>query len=212
MQNKNQHFRNCAKEFCKKVQEFSNVSEVAIIGSVAGNDPYPNDIDIAIILRNFDGIVTIARYARQMSSYYPGWEVFVFNENLEHFGRICHSKECPAQSAECFIEDCGKIPHLKIISDFIYNEKKFFSSPFVILYPSGDKSLFLNHKKKLGITKDKTYTVMEDIKKICRDCGKEFIIDGSEQKWFKSRGMHLPARCEDCRLKRQFGESDDFMI
>ena len=44
---------------------------------------------------------------------------------------------------------------------------------------------------------------MTDIKRNCKDCGKEFIITEDNQKWFKENALHLPVRCEDCRKQRK---------
>jgi len=96
--NKNQILRTAADEFTKKVSKLSSLLEIAIVGSMAGSDPYPNDLDLALIVDNLDEIAEIAKYARQMSSYYHGWEVFLFDKNLLPLGRICHRRQCPAQS------------------------------------------------------------------------------------------------------------------
>ncbi|MBE3035854.1 MAG: hypothetical protein IMZ70_02035, partial [Candidatus Atribacteria bacterium] len=96
--NKNEILRVAANEFAEKVCKLSSPLEIAIIGSVAGDDPYPNDLDLVIIIRNLEEITTIAKYARQMSKHYHGWEVFLFDENVLIIGRICHRRKCPGQS------------------------------------------------------------------------------------------------------------------
>ena len=62
--NKNQILRTAADEFAKKVSKLSSPLEIAIVGSVSGSDPYPNDLDLALIVDNLDEIVEIAKYAR----------------------------------------------------------------------------------------------------------------------------------------------------
>ena len=37
----------------------------------------------------------------------------------------------------------------------------------------------------------------------CKDCGKVFSIHAQEKKFYESKGMALPKRCEDCRKKRR---------
>lgn len=39
---------------------------------------------------------------------------------------------------------------------------------------------------------------MADIKRTCKDCGKEFTITEDNQKWFKELELHFPVRCDDC--------------
>jgi len=93
--NKNQILKAAADEFTKKVNKLSSTLEIAIVGSVAGSDPYPDDLDLALIVDNLDELKKIAKYARQISSYYHGWEVFLFDKNLMPLGRICHCSQCP---------------------------------------------------------------------------------------------------------------------
>lgn len=52
---------------------------------------------------------------------------------------------------------------------------------------------------------------MENIKIICKDCGKEFDFVVGEQKFFAEKGLANPVRCKECRTKRkvQAEESKD---
>lgn len=52
--NKNQILREAADDFAKKASRFLSVLEIAIVGSVAGDDPYPNDLDISLVADNLD--------------------------------------------------------------------------------------------------------------------------------------------------------------
>jgi len=70
--NKNKILRVIVNEFTEKIHKLSSPLEITIIGSVAGDNPYPNDIDLAIIIHNFEEIKIIEKYARQMSRYYHG--------------------------------------------------------------------------------------------------------------------------------------------
>jgi len=197
--NKNQILRTAADEFTKKVSKLSSLLEIAIVGSVAGSDPYPNDLDLALIVDNLDEIAKIAKYARQMSSYYHGWEVFLFDKNLLPLGRICHRRQCPAQSIDCTATGCGKPPHLRIHSGFEYDEKIFLTSPIDILYTSFKKSCLLGHKDELGVVESRKYVILEDIKIKCILCSKAFVFTSSEQKWYQKQGYNQPKRCPDCR-------------
>lgn len=44
---------------------------------------------------------------------------------------------------------------------------------------------------------------MEEIKTVCKDCGKEFTITVGEQKFYEKNELHLPVRCKECREKRK---------
>ena len=196
--NKNEILRVAANEFAEKVHKLSRLLEIAIIGSVAGDDPYPNDLDLVIIIRNLEEITTIAKYARQMSRHYHGWEVFLFDENVSFIGRICHRRKCPGQSVDCSVPGCGQLPHLRVHSDFKYQEKIFFNSPVDVLWTSFKKSRLLERKDVLGIAESRRYPLLKDIKKECILCGKIFLFTASEQKWYKKQGLNSPKRCPDC--------------
>jgi len=196
--NKNEILRVAANEFAEKVHKLSSLLEIAIIGSVAGDDPYPNDLDLVIIIRNLEEITTIAKYARQMSRHYHGWEVFLFDENVLLLGRICHRRKCPGQSVDCSIPGCGQPLHLRVHPDFEYNEKIFFNSPINVLWTFFKTSRLLERKDELGIAESRRYPVLEDIKIKCILCGKIFLFTASEQKWYKKQGLNPPKRCPDC--------------
>ncbi len=40
------------------------------------------------------------------------------------------------------------------------------------------------------------------MKRICKDCGREFEISAGEEKFFRDKGLSLPKRCKDCRAKK----------
>ena len=44
---------------------------------------------------------------------------------------------------------------------------------------------------------------MQDVIIKCRDCGNEFTVTASEQKWFELKQLALPKRCKHCRSKRK---------
>jgi len=196
--NKNEILRVAANEFAEKTHKLSSPFEIAIIGSVAGDDLYPNDLDMVIIIRNLKEIAAIAKYARQMSRHYHGWEVFLFDENVSLIGRICHGRKCPGQSVDCSVPGCGQPPHLRVHSDFNYQEKIFFNSPIDVLWTSFKTSRLLAHKDELGIAESRRYPVLEDIKIKCILCGKIFLFTASEQKWYKKQEFNPPKRCPDC--------------
>lgn len=196
--NKNEILRVAANEFAGKIYKLSSLLEIAIMGSVAGDDPYPNDLDLVIIIRNIKEITTIAKYARQMSRHYHGWEVFLFDEDVSLIGRICHRRKCPGQSVDCSVPGCGQPPHIRVHPDFEYNEEIFLTSTINVLWTSFKRSRLLERKDELGIDESRRYPGLEDIKIKCILCGKIFLFTASEQKWYKKRGLSLPKRCPNC--------------
>ena len=62
--------------FVKRPVGDKGVCEVALCGSMVTEDPYPNDVDLAIVVESLDDLPKLARCARQIISTYHGWEVF----------------------------------------------------------------------------------------------------------------------------------------
>ncbi len=200
---RNERFRNAARQFAQKASGVPEVREIVLCGSVAGNDPDPYDIDIAAVVADVGCLPSVARYARQMSSISHTWEVFVFDEHLVYRGRICHRSKCPAQSIDCMVPGCGQISHLRAEPDFEFDERLFFESPFETLHPATPESFFLRERQRLGITSPRAYTPLKPIKTECVDCGRRFTIDAGEQKWFSKAGLDYPKRCLRCRSERR---------
>jgi len=198
-------FREAAKTFASKVASLRSVQEVALCGSMVTEDPYPNDIDLAVVVDSVADLSHIARTARQISSTYHGWEVFVFQPGRSYIGRICHRKQCPTETARCDNLDCGRIPFLGNLRDFTFDPSIFLAPPIEILCCRGPKSMLLDWKEALGACLTESHKYEPIILK-CSECGKRFLFSIAEQKNFAKRGFHEPKRCELCRLRREFGE------
>ena len=193
--------RQAAIEFAQRAESIDSVQEIDLCGSLAKGDPYPKDIDLAIIISSLDNISVLAHSARKMSSLFHNWDVFVFNSNLNYLGRLCHRKECPSKSVECI--GCGDIPFIKQIREFSFKPEIFFSSPFEILFNREPGSKFIRHRQKLGVAENRDFEKFTDIMLECWDCGNSFVFTGGEQKYYQQRGFSQPKRCEDCRIKKQ---------
>jgi len=199
MKNRYETLLKGAEEFSQKARQKSSVQEIILHGSLAKGDPLANDVDLAIIISNFDEFPEIARDRRKLGRIFHSWDVFVFDSKLAYLGRICHWKDCPASSVQC-LRTC-EIPYLKTDREFTFKENKFYSSPFKILYTAGKESQFLERRKALGTEIDADYEKFEDIQIHCDECGKLFTFSAGEQKYFQKRGFSEPKRCEECRFE-----------
>lgn len=47
-------------------------------------------------------------------------------------------------------------------------------------------------------------------KRKCVDCGKEFTLSDSEEKFYKDKNLALPKRCKECRDRRKQQKRNDF--
>ena len=127
-----------AQEFAEKIKDSPSICEVALCGSMVMDDPYPNDIDLAIVIDSLEDFPKIAKCARQISSSYHGWEVFVFKPSRTYLGRICHRRHCPTQTAYCNNENCGQTPFLGNMQGFSFDPKLFFAAPIRLFWTRGD--------------------------------------------------------------------------
>ena len=193
-----------AKTFARKCAGSTNIHEVALCGSMVTEDPYPQDIDLAIVVDSFSDLPLIARAARQITSTYHGWEVFVFRPDRTYAGRICHRRECPTQTARCDKIDRSRVPHLGNLADFDFDPVLFLSPPIEILWCRESKSVLINWKEALGARATER-THYRPITLKCDDCGNQFIFSVGEQKYFADRGFRRPKRCESCHIRREFG-------
>lgn len=67
-------------------------------------------------------------------------------------------------------------------------------------------------QNKNSIRKEKKNKSMENIKLICKDCGKEFDFTVGEQKFYAEKGFAAPIRCKECRdAKKARNAKDDEM-
>lgn len=197
---RNTRLRNAAKEFAEKIMVIESAVELAIVGSVAGDDPCPCDLDLAMVMDRWSDIENLAKSARQMSPHHHSWEVFVFDMNCVYQGRLCHRKTCPAKSVDC-LPGCGQVRHLRLEHDFEYDEKVFFSSPIEVLFSRNPKSLLLSYKDRLNVG-TRSYSVVKGMRITCRDCGRNFLFTGNERKLFEKRGFSVPKHCPKCRVNR----------
>lgn len=50
----------------------------------------------------------------------------------------------------------------------------------------------------------------ENVTVTCRECGDEFVITTSEQKFYEERELSLPKRCSECRAARKAAANADY--
>lgn len=193
--------RQAATEFAQRAEGIESVQEVALFGSLTKGDPYPKDLDLAVILTKLDQIPTLARAARKMSSHFHNWDVFVFDSHLNYVGRLCHRRECPSGSVKCI--GCGDIPFIQHIRGFKFTPENFYSSPFETLFNRHPFSQFIQQREQSGIEEDRSFEQFEDVILECMECGTLFTFSAGEQKFFKQHGLEQPKRCEPCRERKK---------
>ena len=143
-----QRFREAAKAFAGKLASRESVQELALCGFMVTQDPYPNDIDLAIVVDSLDELPVIARAARHVSSTYHGWEVFVFQTNRTYAGRICHRKQCPREPWRCENADCGNVPYLGNLETSASTPRSFWLRLSISFGPVDRRACFSNGRRR----------------------------------------------------------------
>jgi predicted nucleotidyltransferase len=68
MKNKLNYYRKAALDFSQNIKSIESVHEIALFASVAGNDPYPSDVDICLFLKDYSDTPKIAKAKRSFNS------------------------------------------------------------------------------------------------------------------------------------------------
>jgi len=87
--NKNQILRTAVDEFTKKVSKLSSLLEIAIVGSVAGSDPYPNGLNLALIVDNLNKIEFLCSMEELIQNIIYGFEGRnIFFKNMDQLNYV----------------------------------------------------------------------------------------------------------------------------
>ncbi|MGK5087096.1 zinc-ribbon domain containing protein [Bdellovibrionota bacterium FG-2] len=200
-------YKAVAADFSDQVKVFQSVEEVGIFASVAGNDPYPSDVDVALFLNAFCDLGRIAKIKRQLQGRTGGFDLFVFGTDRSFLGNVCFRKECPGQTRDCARLECGRTPYIEKREGLIYDPVRWFRTPIEILFHRSTESILTLWQKeiiiRLGRSEPEPYVVRETIFIKCRECGEQFEFDPGEQKHFEKMGFQHPRRCQGCRDKER---------
>lgn len=102
--------------------------------------------------------------------------------------------DCKKRTVKCV--NCGKEVPINQIRDF--NDKQFNTQRRVC---SSCFTELVEEDKRRREEAKRWREAAYDIR-MCRECGRSFIITNAEYEYFTQRRLHLPTRCRDCRTKR----------
>ncbi|MCJ7840464.1 zinc-ribbon domain containing protein [Lederbergia sp. NSJ-179] len=103
--------------------------------------------------------------------------------------------------------DTKYIPYLEEWKKVDYKKVKAEISTTIHALTSGKGMDELSaHTRKRAIEEALLGEGPQDFLIKCWECGKRFTFTIGEQQFYKQRGLSQPKRCEECRLKRKFGE------
>ncbi|MDF1513257.1 MAG: UPF0158 family protein, partial [Anaerolineae bacterium] len=129
-----------ALRFTQLARNVTGVEKIALIGSLATEKPYPNDVDILVTISEDADLETLASYARRMAghaqSFNSGADVFLADMQGEYLGRTCPWRECtPHKHARCDALHCGRRQYLHDDLNTIRLATTLIARPPVELWP-----------------------------------------------------------------------------
>ena len=65
------------------------------------------------------------------------------------------------------------------------------------------EEMFISRNKASAAVAMRNKKEFLDTIKVCKDCGKHYILSESEVDWFTEKGLKPPVRCKECRGKRK---------
>ncbi|MCX5810818.1 MAG: hypothetical protein NTX36_15855 [Proteobacteria bacterium] len=147
---RNSVLKDAARQFAQKAGELAEVAEIAICGSVAGNDPNPSDIDLAVIMTYFSLLEPLAKYARQMSSISHAWEVFVFDHLLIREGYAIVGN-VPGSPSTVPTPIAGRFPTYGLSLILNSMSHSFLSPPSKSFTRPSRRAIYSDTKSRLGL-------------------------------------------------------------
>lgn len=195
-------FKETGKEFSGEIIPFPEIIETGIVGSTAGDSNYPGDLDIYIILENFNHIPQIAKLDRKIwGQKHISPDIFFFDREFKDLGQLCHRKEWPKGEVGCVTECRRNTRFVHLKAGFVFDKKEFLSSPLIELY--SPEKIFLKKRGKYDVKEVKKYEKSKDIELYCFECREYFVFSIAEQEFYENNGLSLPKKCEDCRERRK---------
>ena len=147
---RNEILRKAAGEFAAKTSVLSSVLEIALVGSVVRRKESLKDVDIAVMVQDLSEIPIIAKFGRQISKYYPSWDLFLFSTDFRYLGRMCHRKVCPGLSVDCNVPGCGQPEHVQVIQGFMFDPAMLLKTEIEVLWKKATRSKFLSWQESFN--------------------------------------------------------------
>jgi len=116
------------------------VTRLALIGSLATDQPEPQDADMLVTVADDADLTLLAAEGRKLlghaESRYRGADVFLANPGGDYLGRLCASKRCgPGARAICDALHCGRRPYLRDDLDAVRVPPSLIAAPPIELWP-----------------------------------------------------------------------------
>lgn len=128
------------RRFVRFARDVPGVLSIGLIGSLASDKEFPNDIDLLLTITDDCDLTELARLGRQlaghMNSHSAGADVFLANPTNTYLGRTCPWKRCgPGNRARCDAQSCGARRYLHDDFGAIQLSEDLIQHPPATLWP-----------------------------------------------------------------------------
>jgi Uncharacterised protein family (UPF0158) len=130
-----------ALAFVRAAREVPGVTRIALIGSLATDEPSPKDADLLVTVTpdaNLSPLATLGRklHASAQSGTGRGGEVFLADPAGSYLGRFCQWRECgPGLHRDCGAQHCGRRPYLHDDLQVVQLASDLVAAPPLELWP-----------------------------------------------------------------------------
>ena len=129
-----------ALTFARAARELPGVLRIALIGSLATDEPDPKDADLLVRVRDDMELAPLARLGRKLQGHCQsinrGGEVFLADPAGRYLGRTCPWKQCgPGIRASCDALHCGRRSYLHDDLGAVRLQPELIAAPPVELWP-----------------------------------------------------------------------------
>lgn len=126
--------------FIEAATKLSGVSRIALIGSLATETEWPNDVDLLVTIEDEADLTRLARLSRQLRGHVQahglGADVFLADPRNRYLGRTCPWKDCrPGIRVACDALSCGEREYLHDDLGVIKLSDELVATPPIELWP-----------------------------------------------------------------------------
>lgn len=134
------HLLAAVNTFVRSASKLSDVTRIALVGSLATPKANPKDADVLVYVADDIDLSKLARLGRQLKGTAQqincGADIFLANEDCEYIGRTCHWREChPGVRLSCHARNCGLRQFLYDDLDTLCLDSKLIAEPPLDLWP-----------------------------------------------------------------------------
>ncbi len=127
--------------FVRAASRLEGVKRIALLGSLAADEPEPKDADLLVSVANEMDLAPLAKAGRRLAGHAQqlnrGADVFLASEKGEYLGRTCYWRECrPGIRQACDALHCGRRHYLHDDLRSVKLERSLVAAPPIELWPA----------------------------------------------------------------------------